>query len=274
MSDSLNYLDINRQSWNKRTGIHLASDFYDNESFLNGRSSLNEIEIALFPELNDKEVLHLQCHFGQDSISLARKGANVTGVDLSDEAIRIAKEQADKLGIDCNFVCCDLYDFPKLNQKTFDFVFTSYGTIAWLPDLDKWAKVISDSLKPGGEFLIVEFHPIVWMFDDDFNEVAYNYFKDGSIVDSEEGTYAQKDDKESFDYVCWNHSLSETYNALQKNGILVTHFSEYDYSPYDCFKGTEEFAPGKFRIQSMGNKMPMVFALKGKKIATEVKHSE
>src|SRR5690606_20725019 len=120
--------------------------------------------------LKDKKVLHLQCHFGQDSISLARLGASVVGVDLSDKAIEQAQHIAQELNADARFICCDIYDLPKHLNEQFDIVFTSYGTIGWLPDLDKWASVIHHFLKPGGQFIFAEFHPVVWMFDNDFKE--------------------------------------------------------------------------------------------------------
>ena len=112
--------------------------------------------------------MHLQCLFGQDSISLSRLGADVTGVDLSDKAIESAKKIAEDTHSDARFICCDIYDLPNQLDEKFDIVFTSYGTIGWLPDLDKWAKIVSWFLKPNGQFVFVEFHPVVWMFDDNF----------------------------------------------------------------------------------------------------------
>lgn len=124
-----NYLEINKQSWNKKTDIHLKSDFYDLQGFLNGNTSLNEIELKLLGNITGKNILHLQCHFGQDTISLARLGAKVTGVDLSDNAIDKANLLAEKTRTKADFICCDIYDLPQHLDKEFDFVFTSYGTI-------------------------------------------------------------------------------------------------------------------------------------------------
>src|SRR5437868_117554 len=138
-----NYLNINRESWNKRTEVHVGSEFYDLEGFLNGNTSLNSIELGLLGNIKGKSILHLQCHFGQDTISLARLGADVTGVDLSDRSIEKAVEIAAQTNSGATFICCDIYDLPRHLDKKFDIVFTSYGTIIWLPDLDKWAKLIS-----------------------------------------------------------------------------------------------------------------------------------
>ena len=255
------YLKINRQSWNNRLESHLASDFYDMEGFLKGNSSLNSIELELLGDVQGKSILHLQCHFGQDTLSLARMGAEVTGIDLSDAAIDKAKELATQTGLDAQFVNSDVYELPQHLHGQFDVVFTSYGTIGWLPDLDKWAGVINHFLKPGGKFIIVEFHPVVWMFDDDFTKIAYNYFKDEPIVETESGTYADREAEIKQQYVCWNHSLGEVMGSLLKQGLQVEDFQEYDYSPYNCFSHTEEVAPKQFRIKHLQNYIPMVYSL-------------
>lgn len=261
MNSANNYLEINRESWNKRVEAHLHSAFYDNDSFIQGRNSLNEIELRLLGDLRGKKVLHLQCHFGQDTISLSRLGAVATGVDLSDKAVDTARTLAQTCGTDTRFICCDLYDLPQRLDEQFDLVFSSYGTIGWLPDMQRWAAVIARFLKPGGRFVFAEFHPVVWMFDDAFKTVAYNYFNDGAIVEQEAGTYADREAAIEGEYVMWNHGLGEVLNALLAQGLTLERFEEFDYSPYPCFKETEAFEPGKFRIPHLGNRIPMVFAL-------------
>jgi ubiquinone/menaquinone biosynthesis C-methylase UbiE len=266
------YLEINRQSWNNRIETHLKSEFYDLDGFLKGNNSLNEIELNLLGEIKGKSILHLQCHFGQDTISLSRLGAEVIGVDLSDKAI----ESAKKIAMDTNatFICCDIYDLPNHLDKQFDIVFTSYGTIGWLPDIDKWAKIVSGFLKPNGQFVFVEFHPVVWMFDDNFENIGYNYFNTGAIIETESGTYADKTAGITQKSVMWNHSLSEVINSLIKNNLEIISFDEFDYSPYNCFNKTIETAPGKYRIAHLDNKIPMVYsidAVKKAKVNSELK---
>ena len=168
MRESIDYKAINKESWNRRTESHYDSDFYDNKNFIKGKNSLNDIELDILGDVSGKSILHLQCHFGQDTISFTRMGAKATGVDLSDKAIEKAKELAEITGSDADFVCSDIYELPNVLEGKFDIVFTSYGTIGWLPNLDKWAKVIKHFIKPGGQFLIADFHPTLWMFDDDF----------------------------------------------------------------------------------------------------------
>jgi len=265
MNKEKNYIEINRQSWNNRTDAHLKSEFYDLDNFLKGKTSLNPIELELLGDIKGKTVLHLQCHFGQDTISLSRLGAEVTGVDLSDKAIENAKQIAKKENSNTTFICCDIYDLPNYLDKKFDVVYTSYGTIGWLPDLDKWAEIVSKYLKPNGQFVFVEFHPVVWMFDDNFEKISYSYFNSGAIIESENGSYADKNAKISQEYVMWNHGLGEVFNSLIKNGLEISTFKEYDYSPYNCFNKTIEFEPNKYRIDHLDNKIPMVYALVAKK---------
>ena len=261
----IEYIEKNKELWNARTAYHVDSDFYDMESFLRGESSLDEIVINLLGDVKGLSILHLQCHFGQDSLSMARMGAKVTGVDLSDKSIDMARELNEKLNLDAEFICCDLYSLPELLDKQFDIVFTSYGTIGWLPDIDKWAKVVSKFLKPGGKFVFAEFHPVVWMFDNDFDKVAYNYFNVEPIIETEHGTYADKDANLHLEYIGWNHHLGEVITGLLKNGLTIVAFEEFDYSPYNCFRHTEEVSPKKYRIKHMGNKIPMVFSILGVK---------
>jgi 2-polyprenyl-3-methyl-5-hydroxy-6-metoxy-1,4-benzoquinol methylase len=259
------YLNINKKNWNSRVETHIASDFYDMKSFLNGNTSLKEIELALLPDLKDKSVLHLQCHFGQDSISLSRMGAKVTGVDFSDVAIMKGQELATLAGTDTSFICSDIYALEeKLNEK-FDVVFTTYGTIGWLPDINKWAQVVSSFLKPGGTFIFADFHPVVWMFDNNFTEVRYKYFNSDAIIEAETGTYANRDAALDIQSISWNHGLAEVVMSLMNHGLKLVDVKEYDYSPYNCFQNCVETSPGKFHIKNLGDKIPMVYSIKAQK---------
>ncbi len=257
----MDYLDVNKNSWNKRTTVHVDSEFYDNKSFIAGRSSLNSIELDLLPNILGKSVLHLQCHFGQDSISFARMGAHVTAVDFSDLAIEKGRELAELTNTKVDFICCDVYSIDQHLTKKYDLIFCSYGTIGWLPDLRKWAGLINQFLNPRGKFIIVEFHPVVWMFDDDFKAVKYNYFSDGPIVETSAGSYTDKEAPITQEYITWNHALEEVLGSLLDVGLRIKSFKEYDYSPYNCFNHTIEFEPGKFRIEHCKNRLPMVYSI-------------
>ena len=260
MEDPTGYIEKNKKSWNDKTDHHYKSAFYNVDDFLKGKNSLNDIELLLLGDITGKTILHLQCHFGMDSISLGRMGAIVTGVDLSDKAIDKAIELAKQTNTKTSFICCDIYDLPDHLDKQFDMVFTSYGTIGWLPDIDKWATLVSKYLKPGGKFIFADFHPVVWMFDDNFEKIEYKYEKSEPIIEKITGTYADRSAPIISETVSWNHSISEVLNNLIKHGLEIHVFNEYDYSPYDCFNKTEEFEPGKFRIKHLENKIPMVYA--------------
>lgn len=261
MKEEFDYISINKQTWNDKTDVHIDSEFYNNDSFLKGKSTLNAIELELLGDVKGKKILHLQCHFGQDTMTLARLGASTVGVDLSDKAVQRATEFANQLNLDATFVCCDIYDAPKHIDEKFDIVFTSYGTIGWFPDLVKWANVIAHFLKPNGQFIMADFHPVVWMYDNDFKEVFYSYFNIEPIIEEESGTYADTDANLQSKTVGWNHPISEILNSLLQSGLELKQFNEYDYSPYSCFNAMEEFEFGKFRIKTFGNKIPMVYSI-------------
>ena len=256
-----NYIEINKETWNNKVPIHVDSEFYDMESFRKGKNSLPEIDIALLGAIKGKSILHLQCHFGQDSLSMARMGAKVTGIDLSNKAIEKAQALNTELQLDANFICCDVYETLEHINEKFDIVYTSYGTIGWLPDLDKWAKVISQALKPNSKFVFVEFHPVLWMFDDDFTKIQHHYHNEKPIIETYSGTYANKEAEISTNQIGWNHSLAEVIKALLENGLQIEHFNEYDYSNYNCMNEMIEFEPKKFRIKHLENKIPMMYSL-------------
>lgn len=260
-----NYIDINRKLWNAKVDSHLKSDFYFVEEFLGGRTSLNSIELELLDDIKGKKILHLQCHFGQDSISLSRLGAKVTGVDFSDKAIDAARNLALKAETDTQFIISDVYELPNVLEEKFDIVYTSYGTIGWLPDLDKWAKIINHFLKPGGQFIFVEFHPVVWMYDNDFTFVKYSYFNTGQITETQEGTYAEPTADLANEEIGWNHPTSEVLTSLLQENLELKTFQEFNYSPYPCFRDMEEVEKGKYQIKNFGNKIPLVFSLVAEK---------
>lgn len=259
-----NYLSLNQTLWDARTTAHVASAFYDVQGFLNGDESLKAPELALLGDVTGKKILHLQCHFGQDTLSLARKGAIVTGMDFSPVAIAKAQELAHHMQLPAEFICCDVYDLPQHLNAQFDIVFTSYGVIGWLPNIEKWAKVVAHFMKPGGKFIFAEFHPVVWMFDNDFQAVTYPYHKTEPIVE-EEGTYTDGEMSQKHTSVGWNHGLAEVIQSLLNEGIILTHFQEYDFSPFDCFAHTEKGEDGNYRITHLAGKVPMMYTIAGTK---------
>ena len=259
------YFDSNQKAWDLRTMVHLKSSMYDLEGWKKGGNSLKEVEIRELGDIAGKKVLHLQCHFGQDTLSLARMGAEVTGVDFSEKAIEAARELADEVNLPARFICCNVYDLPEHLDEAFDIVFCSYGVIGWLPDLEPWGKIVAKYVKPGGFFYIAEFHPVVWMLDEEFTFVKYPYHKTDPISTENEGTYADRDaDIKYVDYG-WNHSTAELLNSLIGAGLNLRFFNEYPFSPHDCFPKTILGDDGNFRIQGLENIIPMMFSLKAEK---------
>jgi SAM-dependent methyltransferase len=251
----------NRALWNARVPHHLAARMYDLEGFLAGRNSLATIELDLLGDIQGKRILHLQCHFGQDTLSLARMGAEVTGLDISDVALDAARELTVRCGLKADWVLSNVVEHrPELDGR-FDLVFTSFGTIGWLPDLKPWAANIKRYLKPGGRFVFVEFHPAVWMFDNDFTHVQYAYFNRDVIAEEEQGTYADREAPLSTTSYSWNHSLGEVLTALLDEGLTLERFVEHDGSPHDCFRNTVLGDDGLYRIKGLEGKLPMVYGL-------------
>lgn len=265
MQDYNLYFDANRDLWNQRTVVHRDSAFYNLAGFKDGETVLTPIEPSELGNVKGKTLLHLQCHFGMDSLDWARRGAKVTGVDLSDKAIEEAEKLNKELGLNASFICCNVLDTSKFVKEQFDIVFTSYGTIGWLPDLKPWAQMIAERLKPGGVFYIAEFHPVVWMFDDEFTYIAYSYENREVIVTENQGTYTDRDADIKGKEYSWNHSISEVLNALIGAGLKIEMFNEHMYSPYPCFRNVVEFEKGKWYIKGLEGKIPMVYSLKAVK---------
>ncbi len=260
------YFEENQKIWNDRVETHLKSEFYDQAGFMAGKSSLTEIEANALGDVAGKTLLHLQCHFGQDTLSWARKGAKVTGIDFSEKAIQAATSIAEQLGSDARFIQSDVYDLPNVLQGQFDIVFTTYGGIPWLPDLEKWAAVIGHFLKPGGTFYVAEFHPTLYLFNFENHKVEYGYFTEQNPYSEEvNGTYADlKAGIQGMEHF-WNHAISEVMTPLMKEGMQVVDFQEYDFSPYNCFQNMVEREPGRFVWGNFGVRLPHVFSLKMKK---------
>ncbi|MEM6687646.1 MAG: class I SAM-dependent methyltransferase [Bacteroidota bacterium] len=260
------YFDTNKETWNKKVAIHAKSDMYDMEGFKKGKSSLMKYELNSLPAISGKNLLHLQCHFGQDTLSFARMGAKCTGIDLSDEAIALAKSLNEELNLDATFHCCNVFDVNDHVTDTFDIVFTSYGVIGWLPDLTKWAEIIASRLKVGGTFYMVEFHPIVWMFDylEHPPKLRYAYNQEEVIYEEYEGTYAEDGETKmiSKEYG-WNHGLGEVITALINAGLTIELFKEHDASPYNVLSDLVENDEGLYETKD--KLYPLIYELKATK---------
>ncbi len=212
------YLQANRALWDQWTVEHKPSPFYDLAGFRAGRDRLRSIELSEVGDVTGKTLLHLQCHFGLDTLSWARRGAIVTGVDFSEQSIALARSLSQELKIPSRFYCSDIYRLPDVLDEQFDIVFTSYGVLHWLHDLRRWGEIIAGFLKPGGIFYIVEDHPFFRALragEDRVLKAERPYFFSDTPERLEAtGSYATGNQGQDATYYIWNHSISEVLNAL------------------------------------------------------------
>ena len=263
------YTKGNLDLWNELTPIHARSEFYDVEGFKKGRNTLKSIELEELGNVKGKSMLHLQCHFGMDTMSWARLEAKVTGVDFSDKAITLARTLRKETGIKANFICSDIYKLPDVLNKKFDIVFTSYGTLYWLPDLKKWAEIISHFLKRGGIFYIVEGHPLMNVFDNsnDATElrVTQSYFHNAEPTKWEpDGDYADKNAKVTHPEYGWTHSLSDILNALIGAGLRIEFVHEFPVASYQWIPFATKQGDDRFWHME-GDRIPLTFSIKATK---------
>ncbi|WP_271765437.1 class I SAM-dependent methyltransferase [Aquimarina algiphila] len=256
------YFETNKQTWNEKVAVHAASDFYNIEDFKNGKTSLQYYEIEALGDVSGKSLLHLQCHFGQDTLSWSRMGAKCTGIDLSEKGIELAKNLNSELNLNAEFVSCNVLDTSLYIKDKFDIVFTSYGVIGWLPDLKPWGKMIAERLKPGGTFYMVEFHPIVWMFDylEEKPVMKYGYHQKEVIYEEYQGTYADENSKMVSKEFGWNHGLGEVISSLSEAGLTIQSLNEHDGSPYEIFPGLVKNEKGMYVTKD--KLYPLIFEIK------------
>ena len=260
------YFNSNQKMWDDRVDVHALSEMYDISSFKAGRNSLTSIELDEIGDVSGKKILHLQCHFGQDSLSLSRMGAKVTGVDFSEKAVNYARKLNNEMGLNAEFIHSDVYGLKEKLDEQFDLIYTSFGVIGWLPDLNKWAGIINYFLKPGGIFYMAEFHPFIWTLDheNDF-KIHYPYFNKKVIEEVVEGTYADSNANLKHKHYSWNHPITDVLTPLLNIGLRLLKFNEFDYSPFDVFPEMKEIDKRKYRIKRFEGDIPYVYSIKLKK---------
>ncbi len=262
------HLETNRAWWNEKVSLHAESGFYNVKGFKAGKLTLMDLEREELGDVAGKSLLHLQCHFGLDTLSWARLGAQVTGVDFSPEAIALACSLREEVGVEANFVCSDIHELPGLLSGRFDIVFTSYGVLCWLSDLARWAEVIAHYLEPHGTFYIAEIHPFASVFYDRCDaeklEVHYPYFHDTEPMRFEnQGSYASGGAAGTRHVMYeWAHSLGDVVNALISAGLQIEFLHEFPYACYRMFPFLEPDGGGWWRLNAKHGCIPMTFSLK------------
>ncbi len=257
-------LAVNRKNWDERTPAHAVSDFYDVEGFKKGRITLTDIERQEVGDVSGKTLLHLQCHFGLDTMSWSRLGAKATGVDFSDAAIGLACALNEELGLGVRFISSNIYDLPDALEEQFDIVFTSYGVLNWLPDIARWAEVVSNHLKPAGVFYIVEFHPFADVFEaSEAGDMAptYGYFHHELFFEGGEPSYAGKEIIETPTYE-WPHSLGDIVCALIDAGLRIEFLHEFPFTCYQALPVMEQGNDGWWRLPTHNESFPQMFSIR------------
>lgn len=262
-------LAMNRRNWNDRVPVHAASDFYGVDRFKAGAITLNDIEREEIGPVAGKSLLHLQCHFGMDTMSWSRLGARATGVDFSNAAIDLARELSAELELDTRFICSDVYDLPHALDEQFDVVYTASGVLVWLPDLIAWARVAARFVRPGGTFYLLDGHPLCHIFadDDDLDaselRVRNPYFPDpaGTFFGGNGYSYAGGEPIPSPSYE-WQHSMAEILNALLAAGLRLQFLHEFPFSNYRALPGMVRGSDGWWRLPRNNDSVPQLFSLK------------
>jgi SAM-dependent methyltransferase len=263
------FIDANKKRWDELAEAHYKGKGYNVKEFIKGGISIGDIELQEVGDVKGKQLLHLQCHFGKDTLSWARLGATVTGVDFSSRAIELAQQLSNETDLKATFIQSEI---SKLEQSTlvpasFDIVFTSHGAIYWLPDLQKWAELIYRYLKPGGFFYIADSHPTGNMFDDE-NEsdlvIRYPYFHSEKPLDLDvEGSYADvnveiKNKKE----YGWVHNMGYILNSLINAGLQIEFLHEYPFVSWQMFPFLVEKEGNWWHLPEKYEKIPLTFTLK------------
>lgn len=266
MSELSAYYRDNLRLWDSRVDSHVESEFYGLDEFRRGVSTLTSLERDALGDVRGKSLLHLQCHFGLDSLSWSRLGARVTGVDFSRRAIATATALNQEFGLDARFIESDVYSVREKVRERFDIVFTSYGVLKWLHDIRRWGSIVADSLAPGGTFFLVEFHPFLYVFDYERAErIAHTYFVGPDPLSYDEtGTYAdlRAPSGPPQRVHSWPHPVSRVVQALIDAGLSIDEFVEYPYSTINCFPFVREERPGRYVHDTHPNMVPMLYSVK------------
>ena len=258
------FREQNRKLWDEITPIHYEHPDYKVTEFLDGKSTLYDLLISELGDIKGKEILHMMCHFGLDTLSLARLDADVTGVDFSETSIKYARRLTELSNLKAKFVESDIYDIHDQCDDLFDIVFSSIGILCWLPDLNLWAKNIETFLKPGGFFYFAEDHPIALTFSEELEEGDTYFHKDEPSVYSGNIDYCDPDYKCTNKSYEWAWTVGDVVSALCNAGLKIEYLHEFPYGLYKRFKNMEN-RNGKWWIPGKENIVPLTFTLKAVK---------
>jgi SAM-dependent methyltransferase len=262
-------LAANRALWDERVPIHVAGGFYDVDAFRSGATPLaiRDFEVEEVGDVAGRTLLHLQCHFGLDTLSWARLGARVTGLDFSGPAVGAATALAAELGIEADFVQADLYQAVEaLSRRTFDVVYTGKGALIWLPDIIRWAEICAALIVPGGTFYLSEFHPVADMFAWESLDLERSYFDSGPHFDDSPGTYADLEavttHNASYE---WQHPLGAVVSALIDAGLQIEFLHEQPFTLFPRWPFLEEQSDGSYVLPAATPELPLMYSVRARK---------
>jgi SAM-dependent methyltransferase len=259
---------VNLAKWDESVPLHVASPSYDVPAFLAGRNTLEPIEIQEVGSVRGKSLLHLQCHFGMDTLSWARRGADVTGIDFSPAAVREARRLARATGLPGRFVRSNVYDLPSKHLGRFDVVYTAKGAICWLPDLSEWGRIIRAHLAPGGRFYLLEDHAVSDLFENDGPvrelTLAHPYFLGRALREEYDGTYATKVRMRHRVSYSWIHPVSEVLGALLDAGLILESVHEFPYTYWRKFPFMREDRRGYWRLTAGHGTVPLMWSVQAR----------
>lgn len=264
------YAFVNKANWESRVPFHVAG--YGVERYVQDPSLISGVVAFDRPRLGDlvgKDLVHLQCHIGTDTLSLARLGARVTGLDFSPSALTAARTLAADCGQPVRYVESELYNAPAvLGTNRFDIVYTGIGALCWLPDIKRWASVVASLLRPGGRLFIREGHPMLWALGDGgapgMITLDYPYFEGPPIPFSESTTYVEHEGVLAApDTLQFNHGLGEIFTALTRAGMSVTSLEEHESVPWRAFDDDlmEEIEGGEWRLRERPERLAASYTL-------------
>jgi SAM-dependent methyltransferase len=257
----------NQQAWDERVPLHLSSAFYDVDGFVAGRCSLRPFELDDVGDVTGKTLCHLQCHFGQDTLSWARRGASVVGLDFSAAAIDAARDLSHRIGVDAEFVCSDVYDAVEaLDRRRFDIVYTGLGALVWLPDIERWARVCAELVAPGGFVYLAEMHPFTDVFADDALTAEHDYFTiaPGRRFDAP-GSYVDWDAPTEHNTTYeWTHPVSSVITALLGAGLQLELFRELDVTLFERWPFLEAHDDGMWRLPAGTPRLPLLYTVRAR----------
>lgn len=265
--DEASQLAANRANWDERVPIHLSSQFYDVDGWLANPRPPRAWEVASLGDVTGLDAVHLQCHFGLDTMALAVAGArSVVGVDFSGEAIAAARDLAARGGFAdrARFVQSDVYEAAAaLAAEQFDLVYVSLGALTWLPSATRWAEQVAALLRPGGRLYLHDGHPMASAMADGELTVTYPYFEEpGAIVTENDATYTDGEQRlQSTRNYEWNHSLGEIVNAVIENGLRIDRLDEHDWTVWRQFPWLERQPDGRWITPSGHPRIPLTFTL-------------